>query len=251
MDSIPPPTAISTSPTRMALSSSPAARMPDAHTLLIVSEGTSLGMPALIWAWREGICPWPACSTWPMTTCSTSSAATPARSSAALIAVAPSSVASSFARPPPSFPTGVRAEERITVFGMSGGAPGSLASADGAEWYRRYGPGPSMEVAATTARAEDSGADTIVVGLFEAGSLDGQAQALVESGEARGGHGKLAVTHVDGRRWLVVGLGPQADFDAERAREAAAAAIGRARELSARVLCWAASDAEAERIEGL
>ena len=45
--------------------------MPEAQTLLIVSEGTSFGMPALICAWREGICPWPACSTWPKITCST------------------------------------------------------------------------------------------------------------------------------------------------------------------------------------
>src|SRR5436190_1193652 len=110
---------------------------------------------------------------------------------------------------------------------------------------------PAMEVAATTDRAEDSGADTIVVGLFEGGSLDGPAQALVESGEARGGHRKLAVTHADGRRWLVVGLGPRVEFDAEGARVAAAAAIGRARELGARELCWALSDAEAERVEGV
>ena len=33
----------------------PAARMPDAQTLLTVSEETSFGMPPLIWAWREGI----------------------------------------------------------------------------------------------------------------------------------------------------------------------------------------------------
>ena len=39
--------------------------MPEAQTLLIVSEGTSFGIPALICAWREGIWPWPACSTWP------------------------------------------------------------------------------------------------------------------------------------------------------------------------------------------
>ena len=43
--------------------------MPDAQTLLIVSEGTSFGIPASIWAWREGIWPWPACSTWPKITC--------------------------------------------------------------------------------------------------------------------------------------------------------------------------------------
>ena len=44
----------------MALSSSPAARTPEAHTLLTVSELTSRGMPALICAWREGIWPTPA-----------------------------------------------------------------------------------------------------------------------------------------------------------------------------------------------
>ena len=46
---------------------------PEAQTLLIVSEETSFGIPALICAWREGICPWPACSTWPITTCWTCS----------------------------------------------------------------------------------------------------------------------------------------------------------------------------------
>ena len=45
---------------------SPTARMPEAQTLLIVSDGTSFGIPALICAWREGICPCPACSTWPI-----------------------------------------------------------------------------------------------------------------------------------------------------------------------------------------
>jgi hypothetical protein len=65
---MPPATPTSMSPARMAASSSPAARMPEAQTLLIVYEGTSFGIPALIWAWREGICPWPAWSTWPMTT---------------------------------------------------------------------------------------------------------------------------------------------------------------------------------------
>ncbi len=62
---MPPVTPISRSPARIAWSAIPIERMPEAQTLLTVSEGTSLGMPALIWAWREGICPWPACSTWP------------------------------------------------------------------------------------------------------------------------------------------------------------------------------------------
>ena len=106
------------SPARIAASSRPAARIPDAQTLLIVSDGTSLGIPALICACRDGIWPWPAWITWPITTCCTSSGATSARSSAALIAVPPSSVASTVERPPPSFPIGVRAADRITVLGI-------------------------------------------------------------------------------------------------------------------------------------
>ncbi len=89
--------------------------MPEAQTLLFVSEETSLGIPALIWAWREGTWPWPAWITCPMTTCWTSSGATSARSRAHLIAVPPSAVASRLASPPPSLPIGVRALERITV----------------------------------------------------------------------------------------------------------------------------------------
>jgi leucyl aminopeptidase len=107
-----------------------------------------------------------------------------------------------------------------------------------------------MEVETTTARPEDTGADTIVVGLFEDGRLEGPPAALVQSGEARGGHRKLAVTHADGRRWIVVGLGPAAEFDAERARGASAAAVGRAREAGARSLCWAVGDA-VEQVAGL
>jgi hypothetical protein len=54
IDSIPPATATSRSPARIAWSRMPTARMPDAQTLLTVSDGTSLGMPLLIWAWRDG-----------------------------------------------------------------------------------------------------------------------------------------------------------------------------------------------------
>ena len=63
---------------------------------------------------------------------------------------------------------------------------------------------------------------------------DGELGALLESGEARTGFRKLALTHADGRRWLVAGLGKREDFDPERARIAAATALGRARELGAR-----------------
>ena len=111
-------------------------------------------------------------------------------------------------------------------------------------------PGP-MEVEATTARPEDTGADTVVVGLFEGGTLEGPAAGLVESGEARGGYRKLAMTHVDGRRWIVVGLGRREEFDAERARGASAVAVGRAREAGSRSLCWAPTGDVAGEAAGL
>ncbi len=115
---MPPVTTTSVSPARIAWSASPSVRMPEAQTLLIVSEGTSFGIPPLIWAWREGIWPWPACRTWPKTTCWTCSGLTPERSRAASIAVPPSSAGSTLASPPPILPIGVRAVPRMTELGI-------------------------------------------------------------------------------------------------------------------------------------
>ncbi|HEV3001969.1 MAG TPA: leucyl aminopeptidase [Solirubrobacteraceae bacterium] len=100
-----------------------------------------------------------------------------------------------------------------------------------------------MQVSATTGAPLETGADTIVVGLFAGKGIphdvpDGTLQALVDSGEAKSRFRALAVAHAEGRRWILVGLGEREQFDAERARVAAAVAVGRARELSARRLCW-------------
>jgi leucyl aminopeptidase len=99
-----------------------------------------------------------------------------------------------------------------------------------------------MRVRATTDAPPDTGADTIAVGVFEgepiAHDVDGILQALVDSGEARPGLRKVAVAHAGGRRYVLAGLGKREEFDAERARVAAAAVAGRARELSTRALCW-------------
>ena len=100
-----------------------------------------------------------------------------------------------------------------------------------------------MEVRATTDAPATTGADTIAVGVFEeegvAHDVEGGAlQRLLESGEARRALKKVAVAHAEDRRYLIVGLGRRSEFDAERARVAAAVAHGRAREVATRVLCW-------------
>jgi leucyl aminopeptidase len=105
-------------------------------------------------------------------------------------------------------------------------------------------PGPT--VTARSGAPEETAADTRVVGLFENESLgDPALQRLVELGEAKAGLKKVAVAHEDApgggqRRVLIAGLGKRDEFDAERARTAAAAAAGRAKELGAVSLSWAA-----------
>ena len=68
IDSMPPATTTSNSPARMSWSASAIASMPDRHTLLIVSAGTSMPMPAFTAACRAVIWPAPAWSTCPMIT---------------------------------------------------------------------------------------------------------------------------------------------------------------------------------------
>ena len=100
-----------------------------------------------------------------------------------------------------------------------------------------------MHIEATTDGPLKTDADTIVIGVFEGENVahdvpGGELGALLESGEARRSFKRLAVTHAEGRRFILVGLGAREKLDAERAREAAAAAHGRAREIAARTLCW-------------
>src|SRR4051812_6880401 len=99
----------------------------------------------------------------------------------------------------------------------------------------------------------DTDADTRVVGLFEGDKLDEpELQSLVDSGEAKGGLKKVTVTHAGGKRVIVAGLGKRDDFDAEKARVAAAAAAGRAAEIGTRSLSWAtpSSDVAGALVEG-
>ena len=85
----------------------------------------------------------------------------------------------------------------------------------------------SVVVSARRGEPGETEADTRVVGVFEGDPpADESARALIDSGEAKGGLRKLAVTHerLDGRlrRVIVAGLGKRDEFDLERARVAAA-----------------------------
>jgi leucyl aminopeptidase len=94
----------------------------------------------------------------------------------------------------------------------------------------------------TTALPADTDADTVVLGILEgegiAHDVDGVLQGILDAGEAKAKHRHLAVAHAGGKRWVLVGLGARAELDGERVRIAAASALGRARELGARRLCW-------------
>ena len=189
--------------------------------MLIVSEVTSIGIPALICACRDGIWPCPAWSTVPITTCSTCSGATSARSSASRIATPPRCVAGSVD------------EASAQLADRRAGAAQDHGSRHAAESIKRRARDATSS--ATTDAPPATSADTIVVGVFEdegiAHDHDGVLQALVDSGEAKRGLRKLAVTHAEGRRYIVAGLGARDEFDPERARVAAAGVVGRAQEL--------------------
>jgi leucyl aminopeptidase len=99
-----------------------------------------------------------------------------------------------------------------------------------------------MQISATTQPTKTVPADTIAVGVFvgEAPPPDAPPQLaeLLAAGEARRAFKALALTHAEGKRWLLVGLGKRAELTAERARVAAAVTAERAREISTRTLCW-------------
>jgi leucyl aminopeptidase len=115
----------------------------------------------------------------------------------------------------------------------------------------------AVYVETTAAPALATDADTAVFAVFDGEPLQAdearaQLEALLDSGEARGRFKHLAVTHVDGRRVMLVGLGARDELDGERARIAAALAHRRARELGAKTLCWALPPGAGDEIaEGL
>ena len=77
-------------------------------------------------------------------------------------------------------------------------------------------------------------ADTVAIGVLGGDGTPAGAPAqvgeLLANGEARGSFKSLALTHAEGKRWLIVGLGAREDFTPERARVAAAIARERTKE---------------------
>src|SRR4051812_23920444 len=108
-----------------------------------------------------------------------------------------------------------------------------------------------VKVTARQGAPADTAADTRVIALFEGEALDdAPLQELVELGEAKPGLKRVAVAHEDApgggrRRVLVAGLGKRDELDGEKVRVAAAAVAGRAKELGAVSLSWAAPDGQA------
>jgi leucyl aminopeptidase len=107
-----------------------------------------------------------------------------------------------------------------------------------------------IAVTAKEGAPEETAADTRVVAVFEDEPLpDERLQRLVELGEAKPGLKKVAVAHEDApgggqRRVLIAGFGKRDELDPEKARVAAAAAAGRAKELGAVSLSFAAPAGE-------
>jgi len=102
----------------------------------------------------------------------------------------------------------------------------------------------AVYVETTTAPPLSTDADTTVFAVFDGEPLQAddareQLEALIDSGEAKGRSKHIALTHVDGRRVMLVGLGARDELDGERARVAAGLAHRRARDLGAKTLCWA------------
>jgi hypothetical protein len=99
-----------------------------------------------------------------------------------------------------------------------------------------------VNVQATTDGPLATGADTIVVGVFEGEDVahdlpGGELGSLLSTREARRKFKHLAATHAEGVRAILVGLGERDQFDGERARVAAGVAHGRERQKTDGALC--------------
>jgi leucyl aminopeptidase len=102
-----------------------------------------------------------------------------------------------------------------------------------------------MKISVTQKLLTELDADLLVAGLFEDEELPEPLRGAPGATDAKAGFKKLAMVHPDATaRALVVGLGKRDDFDAERARVAAALAAKQAAALEASSIAWLPPEAE-------
>jgi leucyl aminopeptidase len=111
-----------------------------------------------------------------------------------------------------------------------------------------------MRVEVSQAVPSEVDADLLAAGLFDGDDLPEALRDAPGAGDAKGGFKKLSELHPQSpERALVVGLGKRGQFDAERARVAAALAAKRAASLEATSVAWLLPDTgeDAAIAEGL
>ena len=112
---------------------------------------------------------------------------------------------------------------------------------------------PNINVTARAGDPAETDADTRVVCLFEGDDAgDAAVKSLVDAGEAKPALGKVAVTHEDGgRRLIVVGPGQARRAGRREGPRGRRRAAGRAGELGTKALSWAApADVAGAVVEG-
>jgi len=103
----------------------------------------------------------------------------------------------------------------------------------------------AVKVEVSKLQATETGADLLVLGLYEDGELPADLAGAPGAGDAKGGFEKLALLRPERPgRALVVGLGKREDADAERVRLAAAVAAKEAARLEAASLAWLLPDSD-------
>ena len=106
-----------------------------------------------------------------------------------------------------------------------------------------------MRVEVRDEKLPEAGAELVVAGIYEDGSVPAEVADAPGAGAAKGSFKTLSAVHpANGPRVLLVGLGKRGDVDAERLRVAAAIAAKEAGRLEATSVAWALpelDDAEA------
>ncbi|HWM64366.1 MAG TPA: leucyl aminopeptidase [Solirubrobacterales bacterium] len=109
-----------------------------------------------------------------------------------------------------------------------------------------------MKVDVSQTAIPQTEADLLAVGLYEDGELPADLADAAGAADAKAGFEKLTLLRPESPGpVLVVGFGPREDFDAERARVAAALAAKEAGRLEATSLAWGPPEPDGEIVAGL